>query len=46
MQKVILKLMMKKMEKFAVDEVTVTGKVDTKKVGTYSIKYSVNDSGR
>ena len=28
----------------SVDEVTVTGKVDTKKVGTYSIKYSVNDS--
>lgn len=26
------------------DNVTVTGKVDTRKVGTYSIKYSVSDS--
>lgn len=28
----------------SLDNVTVTGKVDTKKVGTYSIKYSVTDS--
>ena len=27
-----------------VDKVVVTGKVDTKKVGTYNIKYSVSDS--
>ena len=27
-----------------VDKVVVTGKVDTKKVGTYNINYSVSDS--